>query len=242
MESHGKGELQLDQIKLNIGDMMQLHIQSGLTDARYYVTLVGYSKSQSVIVTTPQEDGKVMLIREGQHFVVRFFGGKNAYAFSSIARKVTNVPFPHLHLAYPKEVRGMVVRRSSRAKVNIIGSVAAEGGVRSACQVRDISMGGASLSSRNPLGKIGDGLLLDVRVKVQGIEQILKLDCEIRSCHEDHAQQSEIADPSRWIQGVSFKSLGVQETLVLTAMLYHSLLGQTEDDGTYAAPQAAASS
>lgn len=218
--------LMLDQVKLHVGDMMQLHIQSEQGDARYYVSLIGYLKGQSVIVTTPVADGKVMLIREGQSFVVRFFGGKNAYAFSAIAKRVTNVPFPHLHLSYPKEVRGMAVRHSSRARVNLIGSAVTKLGKRIACQVRDISMGGALLVAKEAMGELDEHLGLSLRVKVSGFEHILDLEAKIRSCH-DEAQQADSA--TSLLHGVCFDNLTPQDGLVLTALLYNSQLGQADE-------------
>jgi hypothetical protein len=221
-----KSNLPLEQVKLQIGDVMQLQIQSELGDARHYVTLVGYLKGESVIVTTPVEAGKVMLIREGQPFVVRFFSGKNAYAFSVIARRVTNVPYPHMHLSYPREVRAMVVRSSSRARVNLIGSVANAAGVRFACQVRDLSIGGALLAANQAMGEVGERLLLNLRVRVGGAEHLLDVDCRIRSCIQD----THSADQSLSVlHGVSFEDLSVQGSLVLSALLYNSMQGQSDD-------------
>lgn len=123
------GVLSLDQIKLGIGDTIQLQFQSDVEPSRCFVTLIGYLEGQSVIVTTPIINGSLMLVREGQDFVVRLFSGKTAYAFTSMAKRVTNTPYPHLHLAYPKEVRGLVVRGSSRGRINIICHATAEGAV-----------------------------------------------------------------------------------------------------------------
>lgn len=219
-------QLALDQVKLHIGDMMQLQIHSEQGDTRHYVTLVGFLKGQSVIVTTPVEEGKVMLLREGQPFIVRFFGGKNAYAFSAIAKRVTSVPFPHVHLSYPKEVRGMAVRQSSRARVNLIGSAGVVGGKRVACQVRDISMGGALLVAKEAIGKPEEQLSLSLRVKVNGFEHILELEGKIRSCHEESHQEG--STPSL-LHGISFENPTPQDGLVLTALLYNSQLGQMDE-------------
>ena len=224
--SEDQAVLALDQVRLHIGDMLQLQFQTASGDARHYVTLIGYLKGESVIVSTPLEGGMVMLVREGVPVVVRFFGGKNAYAFSAIIRRVTNVPFPHLHLSFPKEVRGMVVRGSSRTKINLIGSVVNDAGKRHACQVRDISMGGALLVSRETMAEIGDYLGLGMRIKVNGNDYILDLECQLRSRHADsqidgHAQSQ--------MHGVSFANLSSENTLILTALLYSSLSGQMEE-------------
>src|SRR3569623_3694572 len=134
------GVLSLDQIKLGIGDTIQLQFQSDVEPSRCFVTLIGYLEGQSVIVPTPIINGCLMLVREGQDFVVRLISGKTAYAFTAMAKRVTNTPYPPLHLAYPKEVRGLVVRGSSRGRINIICHATSEGGRGHACVARDISL------------------------------------------------------------------------------------------------------
>jgi hypothetical protein len=52
------------------------------------------SQGQEHHRVTPSQDGKVLLMREGQGFVVRMFSGKSVYAFGTTIYKVANVPFP----------------------------------------------------------------------------------------------------------------------------------------------------
>src|SRR5574340_320240 len=109
------------------------------------------------------------------------FSGKSAYAFTALTRKVTHSPFPHLHLSYPKEVRGIVVRSSKRAEANIICSATVDGGMAVACVARDISLGGALLAAREQIGNTGEKLTLKLRVIVNEIEHLLTLPCQFRS-------------------------------------------------------------
>ncbi len=217
----------LENVKLNIGDSIQLQVQSETDNSRYYVTLVGYLVGESVIVTTPTLDGNIMLIREGQSFVVRLFSGKSAYAFTALTKRVTNAPFPHLHLSYPKEVRGLVVRSSARAQANIICHATVEGGAGVACVARDISMGGALLAAREQIGAVGEKLTLKLRVIVSEVEHLLTLPCMIRSVSITTIG----GDNAPSIQhGVSFEKLSGQDTLVITALLYQNLANATDDD------------
>ncbi len=220
--------LPLDQIKLNIGDSIQLQVQvqSKTASPRYYVTLVGYLVGESVIVTTPILNGKILLIREGQSFVARLFTGNNAYAFTTLAKKVTNSPFPHLHLTYPKEVRGVVVRSSSRAQANIICHATVKGGKGIACVALDISIGGVLLAAKEQIGATGEKLVLKLRVIVSEVEHLLTLQCLIRSVNI--VALAGDATPS--VQhGVSFEKISGQDALVITALLYH--VAKDTDDG-----------
>ncbi|HEU0187249.1 MAG TPA: flagellar brake protein [Gallionellaceae bacterium] len=220
------GSLSLEQIKLNIGDSIQLQMQSETDNSRYYVTLVGYLAGESVIVTTPTLDGNILMIREGQAFVVRMFSGKSAYAFTALTRKVTHSPFPHLHLSYPKEVRGIVVRSSKRTQANIICSATVEGGMAVACVARDISLGGALLAAREQIGSAGENLTLKLRVIVNEVEHLLTLPCQFRSVNVTTLA----GDTAPSVQhGVSFEQLTPQDTLVITALLYQNLAKEQDE-------------
>jgi c-di-GMP-binding flagellar brake protein YcgR len=220
------GSMPLEQVKLNIGDSIQLQVQSETDNTRYYVTLVGYLAGQSVIVTTPTLDGNVLLMRDGQSFVVRLFSGKSAYAFTALVKRVTNSPFPHLHLSYPKEVRGIVVRSSARAQANIICSAIVAGGNSVACVARDISMGGALLASREQIGASGEKLTLRLRVIVSEVEHLLTLPCQIRSVNIAMISGDNVPSIQH---GVSFEELSAQDKLVITALLYQNVVSNTED-------------
>jgi c-di-GMP-binding flagellar brake protein YcgR len=219
--------LTLEQVKLNIGDSLQLQFQSESELSRCFVTLIGYLADQGVIVSTPVLNGSVMLIREGQIFVVRLFSGKSAYAFTATTLKVTNTPFPHLHLSYPKEVRGLVVRGSSRARANIICHASNAHGNGFACVARDISMGGALIAVKEKVGEVGDKLSLKLRVKISDAEHVLILDCIIRSSNNSKPSTDETPTV---LHGLSFENISTQDTLVISALLYQNLVNEKDSE------------
>jgi c-di-GMP-binding flagellar brake protein YcgR len=186
------GGLSLDQTKLRIGDSMQLQIQTGTEKSRCLVTLIGYVAGQSVIVSTPVINGRPMPIREGQNLNVRFFSGKNAYAFSAVVRKTAATPYPYLHLSYPPEVRGLVVRSSPRAQARIACQASTEDGSNYKCIARDISIGGALIACREQMGEVGENLLLRLPVKIGENEHTLDLSCQIRSVNISYASEDEM--------------------------------------------------
>jgi len=221
------GGLMLEQIKLNIGDSIQLQFQSESDNTRSIVTLIGYLADQGVIVSTPVLDGRIMLVREGQIFVVRLFSGKSAYAFTAVTKRVTNNPFPHLHLSYPKEVRGLVVRGSSRARANIICHASVEGGSGYSCVARDISVGGALVAAREQIAEVGQRLSLKMRVKVNETEHMLALNCQIRSVN---AARPAVEEAPAILHGLSFENVSSQDALVISALLYQNLVNEKESE------------
>jgi c-di-GMP-binding flagellar brake protein YcgR len=186
------GGSSLDQLKLEIGDSIQLQFLTGTEKSRCLVTLIGYLAEQSVIVSMPVIDGRLAPIREGQNLVARFFSGRNAYAFSAVAKKATITPYPYLHLSYPREVRGLVVRSSPRVEAHIDCHASTEDGNSYRCVARDISVDGALIACREEMGKVGDKLLLKLPFKIDGDEHVLDLNCQIRSVNTSQASANEM--------------------------------------------------
>jgi hypothetical protein len=217
----------LEQVKLNIGDSLQLQFQSESEHSRCIVTLIGYLAYQGVIVSTPVLNGNIMLIREGQIFVVRLFSGKSAYTFTATTMRVTNLPYPHLHLSYPKEVRGLVVRGSSRSRANIICHASTAQGSGYACVARDISVGGALIAVREKVGEVGEKLSLKLRVKVNEVEHVLELACQIRSVNSSRPAENEAPTI---LHGLSFENMSSHDSLVISALLYQNLVNERDGD------------
>jgi hypothetical protein len=170
-------------------------------------------------------NGSLMLVREGQDFVVRLFSGKSVYAFAASARRVTNTPYPHLHLSYPKEVRGPAVRDAPRSRINIICHAATETGQGHACLARDISIGGALIAPGDKIGDVGDPITLKLRVKVGEAEHPLGLKCGIRSVN---ASRPTMNDKPTFLHGVCFEDVSSQDTLVISTLLYQNIINAQE--------------
>jgi len=216
----------LEEIKLNIGDSVQLQTQVDQSESRYQVKLIGYLKGRSVLVTAPEVGGSLCPVREGQAFVVRFFFGKNAYAFTANVTRASNVPYPHLHLSYPARVRGLVVRSGERVLTRLICSVAStDGGTGSAVAglISDLSVGGALLVSKVRLGKIGDRLSVKFRVHIREIEFYLTVAAIIRSVAKDSSDPSGEA----FNHGLQLVDLANEEAIALTAYIYQKLVDES---------------
>ena len=219
----------LEDIKLQIGDTLQLQSQADQGTVRYYVKLIGYAVGKSILVTTPVVDGKICLMREGQSFVVRCFSGKNAYAFAAGTFKVVNAPFPHMHLSYPREVRGIVVRKGARVNTSIIAAVHITSGPRlntqGAGNIINLSVGGALLTSRTPLGEKGDRVSIKFRVHLQDIEAFPQLEAVIRNVSPEPATEG--GGPPSFLHGLEFRDVPQSDRVMLTAYVYQRLLEES---------------
>lgn len=218
----------LDEARLQIGDALQLQPLGDANAPRHYVKLIGFAKPASVLVSTPKVDGAYIFVRDGQSYVVRAFSGKNAYAFSTSVVRSVAVPYPYLHLSYPKDVRALVVRRGARAKVNLIASArkvdaqGQESAEAAAASIRNVSISGAMLASPHPLGLQGDTIRLSFKITLADIVSLVTLDALIRAVNP----AGEDLGPGMIGYGLEFVGGEAQDRITLTAFVYQKLLEQ----------------
>ena len=217
----------LDEIKLAIGDPLQMQAAGEGESARYSARLVGYAKGKSIVVTTPLVGDKVAFIRAGQCFVVRMFCGTSAFAFSTSVIKSSSMPYPHLHLSYPSSVRGLAVRAGARARVRIIAAASDAKGKVHAGTLCDLSMGGAQMVSSARMGAVGDTVELKFRITLNDIEIYLHPAAVIRSIAAGDGSIDGV--PPGFQHGLQFSAVPPDELLALTAVVYESLLRQSGD-------------
>jgi c-di-GMP-binding flagellar brake protein YcgR len=217
-------QITLEEAHLQMGDLVNLQAQSDDAE-RYSVRLLGMAKGRSVMVTTPMIDGKCLLMREGKTFVLRAFSGKSAFAFSTQIVKSVNTPFPYLHLAYPREVRSLVVRRGARARVNLICAITDCDDVplQAAGVIVNLSVGGALVAVKQPPGEKGQRLTVKFKVVVNGVEAFLELKAMIRAINADHTDDSDTG----YQLGLQFLDVAARDTIPMLAFVYYQLLEQS---------------
>lgn len=224
-ESVSEQIIALEDARLQISDLVQLQTCTGGRDVRYSVRLIGLAKGGSILVTTPKEDGKYLLIREGQAFVLRAFSGKNAYAFATQVIKSTSTPYPYLHLAYPREIRSLVVRKGARASVNLVCAITRcdDRPTQAAGVLLNISVGGALLATKTPVAEKDQRLQIKFKVKVNGIEAFLEIDAIVRIVNIDRS--GETSTPFQY--GIQFADVPPEQSVPLLAFVYQELLAQS---------------
>lgn len=211
-----------EEMKPKVGDAVQIQIK----DERYPVRLMGFVKGCTIMVTTPSVDGSVILLHEGQPVVVRSFSGKDAYAFSSSILRVCNAPLPYLHLAYPRAVQSVAVRKTPRAEFNLIGTVFNTGnpefGVSRPVRINDFSVAGASFTASESVGGKGDPVSLSFRVRVNETDYYPTVACMVRSVIDESVPGAETEQLRYGVQFTEVQSADV--TLLMQNMVYRKLL------------------
>jgi c-di-GMP-binding flagellar brake protein YcgR len=213
-------------LDLHLGDSLQLQfLQDDGHRVRPSVRFIGQMPQASLIVTAPTQDGKLMVVREGQVFVVRCFTRDVASAFTCRVLRVCSLPYPYLHLSYPERREEVLVRSSRRVSVLMSATVVRqrEGGTWSipmAAIVSDMSTTGAMLETSEPLGKVETKLKISFQLPIDGMgEQALSVEGVVRSVYEEGGE----GDRNRY--GIEFQSVPSPAQLVLRAFIYEQLLG-----------------
>lgn len=220
----------MEEIRLRMGDPVQLQTNDGGTPVRYSARFMGYLKGKSVLISAPVVDGKYALVREGQAFIVRVFSGKDCYAFSVSVLKSVNVPYPYLHVTYPGEVMGMTVRRHARVKVRVVTAVApataADDKQQLAALITNMSTGGASLSAKQPLGNKGEPVIIKFKLMLAGLEHVFAINAILRSIVEDESNTEPMGG---YVHGVEFVDLSPRDAISLSAYIYSELAEHLAD-------------
>ena len=211
-------------LRLQSGDTLQLQFLADKTAQRYYAQVIGHLRSQSLVITTPRKEGKVLLVREGQPLVIRMLSGNSIYAFNTSVIRSNTKPYPYLHLAYPKEFETIVVRSAHRARTELVASVQTNGREESSAPVSamiiDISTTGALLRASEPIGDQGNLVSIATSVTVGSVQHYLTLSGIIRRVTKE---ANEVGDAPHYCVGVEFQLLEPQDSIVLHGYVYERL-------------------
>jgi c-di-GMP-binding flagellar brake protein YcgR len=202
--------------RLPIGTVVSLQSNADDQGDRYACRYIGFMEGKSVLVSTPMSANRLVPCRDGQNFFVRFFNGRTALAFKANILKAHLVPFPYLHLSFPKDVTVMKVRASLRADVDIIATMAI-GGANVAVRMVDLGVGGAHLHSYKPLGEKGESGEISFRIMVEEIEAYIVAMVAIRSLTVETS-----AGKPLFAYGVQFKSIEKEHKAMIMNLVYKS--------------------
>jgi c-di-GMP-binding flagellar brake protein YcgR len=215
----------LEEARLQIGDLVNLQILTDGGDERYSAKLIGFFHGHSVLVTTPMVDGKYQLMRVGHTIILRVFSGRSAFAFTTHILKSLHTPYPYLHLAYPREIRSLVVRKGDRAKVKVICAITGcdEVEFQEAGTIINISIDGAMVGVKKIFGHKGQRLSIKFKVIVNDVETFLGLDAVIKSVNTSQFKDTYL--PCQL--GLQFVDVSTENSIPLLAFVYHKLMEQS---------------
>lgn len=209
-----------DDMHLHVGDRFQLET-SGPGGGRHYGTLVGYVPDLSVVVKTPLLNGLPLPYTDGQAVIVRAFTGRGIFAFDTAVERVCVAPFHYLHLAFPKDVRGVQIRDSERVKVYMPTQIKRGEHTILAGIVTDLGMGGAAIEVEKAL-PLNEKLTLALRFALEDMHITAGFDAPAVVHKQLESRKEEAATLHRY--GVAFEHITLGQTVMLQNFVYHQLL------------------
>jgi hypothetical protein len=214
-----------EAMNLKVGDRLQAQPPEKLSTERFIVRLIGYVHNTSLLVTAPMAaSGQRLLLLGGEKLVMRVFSGQNAFAFASEIERVCKLPFNYLHLSFPGEVEGTVIRKAPRVRTKIIASVttADNSSTNTPAVISNVSAHGALLDARRTLAVKGDAITLSFRVKLHNIENQLTLKAYVRTVFSDEVLDQ--ADTTLAHFGLEFFDLQPNDFMILQGMIYQQMI------------------
>lgn len=219
--SGGAAPPELNRLRLRFGDALQLQFVG--EDSRFTVRLVGYLENRSIIITTPIHNRQLVPVRSGQPVAVRMMVNEQACAFVTEVMHSYRVPYPHLHLEYPKELVTNKLRKAARVETHVdctvINRSIGDRGKKIDCHLLDISESGAHLVTPIRIGKSGDEITLALKLAIGGMNRLVTIPAILRGRMKKKESESE-----RQVHyGVEFLSLSDDERIELIAFVYFKL-------------------
>jgi hypothetical protein len=215
-----------DDMKLRVEDRLQLEPPAQLTRERYTVKVIGFLRGASLLVSMPiTANGLRLQLMEKERLVMRSFSGQNAFGFACRIERICKIPYEYMHLSFPEEIQGIMIRKAPRVKTRIIAAVqdsktGAEKQV--SALISDISANGVSLEARQALGDKGDTLNLAFRVQLHNIDAYLSLKGIIRAVFTiDPADTSKTALIRH---GIEFQDMQANDSVILQSLIYQQMI------------------
>ena len=213
--------MEYSDLKLQVGETIQLQPNDGEDSRRMHSKIIGYLPGSSLLVTTPRIKDKVMIIREGQPFVVRMMLGNRIVGFTSTVLRSCARPYPYLHLSFPDEMEQIVVRQAQRVNVKLFASLKNDNPdflfeKPHSATIIDISTSGAMLVASEPLGEVGDKVIVTCVLKFAGTEKMLPIPAILRNVH--------IEQDGSYYHGLEFAIKDQQAVITLHGFVYENIV------------------
>ncbi len=178
-------EVGFEQFRLRPGLELEVHDESGKPLEHHAQFVMAYPGKGVLVSLRVNDPGRIGL-QPGVRYQLSGFNGKFDFSFTSEAQKVDRAQFTAL-LAAPATVTIRFVRRHHRAALALPAAVFSRGAAGSnPVTIRNLSMGGAGVSSVQPLGAVGDAVTLRLRVTFEGQQEDLDLPAIIRRSGASH--------------------------------------------------------
>lgn len=215
-----------DDMKLKVEDKLQLQPPAQLTRERFTVKVIGFLRGASLLVSMPiTANGLRLQLMEKEKLVMRSFSGQNAFGFACRIERICKIPYEYMHLSFPDDIQGIMIRKAPRVKTRIIAAVQDDktGTEKQiSALISDISANGVSLEARQSLGDKGDTLNLAFRVQLHNIDAYLSLKGIIRAVFT--VDPTDTSKTALIRHGIEFQDMQANDSVILQSLIYQQMI------------------
>lgn len=179
---------------------------------RCAVDFVGFVPGGSLLVSTPQQYGRPVVLLEGAQLTVRLFAGKEIYFFPSRVLTICTKPFHYVHLELPDNVAVIDFRNHQRVQTRLDATVTSVSDGNLPATIVDLSISGARLEAARSVGGLGDRVEVNFVASVDGAGMPLAMQAVIRNTGAPSSSTGQFA-------GVEFVSVSLETKLALHALV-----------------------
>ncbi|MFZ2855036.1 MAG: flagellar brake protein [Rhodocyclaceae bacterium] len=217
-------------MKLKIGDKIQLQPPASVGKERYIVRLIGYVDNVDLLVSTPVVNGRRISLLENDQLVARFFSSEKIFGFSSTVERVCKLPYDYLHLSFPTEIQGSVIRKSPRVRINISTNISTLVSTQEASDheqaavIINLSAEGAFIRTRQPLCQKGEAIRLSFQADLHDVCNQLVLNGIVRNTVGEEGKNGE--GTTTFDHGIQFQDLAPNDRVILRSLIYQQMIEQ----------------
>ncbi|VAW85952.1 hypothetical protein MNBD_GAMMA17-1085 [hydrothermal vent metagenome] len=201
------GAYKMTNRDLNLMVGVGLQLEKDDSGARYFVELLGYSVGEGVIISAPLEHDNRLSLVTGDEVTVRYLGGISQYAFKTQVTHISTTPYLHVHLEYPGGIEATMTRRAVRmpVKESVIRLAMDDDGHKWPVEMKNISLGGASLVAPVKLSGLGERFSIDMPTMSPDNKKAVTLPCVVR--HISTQRQGEVSIYHHGVEFIDIDSL-----------------------------------
>lgn len=235
LEASSEASFSFSDMRLRVGDRMQIQPPANVTTERVMVKVIGYVENVSLLTSSPMINGLRVPLRDNDRLVVRVFANQNAFGFDTNVLRVNKLPFEYLHLEFPKKIQGAVIRKSPRIKTKLISNIVlpdergefpiGNPAYRHAGLVLNISADGAQMQAKQVLAPKNGTLQISFRVNLHDVDAVISVNAIVRNIVV-HDPLSNDVKANTVMHGLQFQDMSSNDRLILQSMIYQKMIEQ----------------
>jgi hypothetical protein len=206
-------------VHLKVGDTVYLDFSGARAHGRASSTVLGWRDGVSVMVTQPVAADKPLQLFDGESVTLRVFTGRSAFAFKGNVLKTNSLPFPYVHLSFPKRVQAVEIRKSPRSRVDMPATFSVDGQHVGLGIIVDLGTAGALLDTGEVLDKSVESLQLAVSFELHDVPVSLDLHANILGMKGYSSQGEQTSVQYR----LAFDQLKPNDRLVLSSLVWFQM-------------------